>query len=109
MTRYKVRLDIPEESRLVDYADDVATLVGGRAAGQAQSRLSILTRRVSGWMTVQVHSFQLGTEKRPKLSSRLCNSKMSFFEQADKVVVEALALSRLIAYIRVLRLAGNGF
>ena len=124
-----LRLDMPEESRLVGYADDVAALVAGRTVEQAQSRLGILMRRVSGWMTA--HGFNLALEKtevviltrrriptlRPisigeltieskpavKYLGLMLDSKMSFFEQikaaADRAAAGVAALSRLMANV----------
>ena len=124
-----LKLDMPEESRLVGYADDVAALVAGRTVEQAQSRLGILMRRVSGWMTT--HGFNLALEKtevviltkkriptlRPisfgesiiesksavKYLGLTLDSKMSFSEQiqaaANKAAAGVSALSRLMANI----------
>ena len=50
-----LRLQLPEESSLVGYTDDVAVLVVVRNLKLAQLKLHQVMRRVSGWM--EEHGF----------------------------------------------------
>lgn len=45
-----LRLDMPEESMLVGYADDVAALIAARDVYQAQIKLNRVMRTISNWM-----------------------------------------------------------
>ena len=56
-----LRLELPPESRLIGYADDVAALVAGLTVEHAQLRLNVLMRKVGNWMTT--HGLNLALEK----------------------------------------------
>lgn len=124
-----LRLEMPEESCLVGYADDVAALVAARTVDQAQIKLNRVMRLVNNWMESHGLTLALGktevvvlTKKRiptvipvrvgdevveskaaVKYLGVMIDSKMTFFEQikrtADKAAKGVMSLSRLMANI----------
>lgn len=122
-----LRLDMPEEVRLVGYADDVAALVAARNVELAQSKLNRVMVRVNAWMSEHNLSLALDkteivilTKKRintiipmrigevvvqskshAKYLGVMIDNKLSFGEQvrcaAEKATKRVTALSRLMA------------
>ena len=56
-----LRLDMPEDTKLIGYADDIALVIVGRNAEMAQTALNIAMRRIRGWMND--HSLSLADQK----------------------------------------------
>lgn len=56
-----LRLDMPDETRLVGYADDVAVLIASRTVDDAQIKLNRVMLRVNGWM--RDHGLSLALSK----------------------------------------------
>lgn len=124
-----LRLEMPEETRLVGYADDVAALIAARTVEQAQLKLGQVMRRVDRWMAAHGLTLALSktevvvlTKKRiptilpvrvgeeivvskpaAKYLGVMIDSKLSFFEQirqtAEKAARGVTALSRLMANV----------
>ena len=122
-----LRLEMPPESRLIGYADDVAALVSGLTVEHAQLRLGVLMRRVLGWMDARglsiapektgvviltkrriprIRTISVGDaliESKPcvKYLGVLLDSRMSFSEHvreaANRAATRVSALSRLMA------------
>lgn len=122
-----MRLEIPEETRLVGYADDVAALIAARTIDLAQFKLNQVMRRVNEWMRVHglslalakteivvltksriqtimpmmVGEEQVETKTAAKYLGVMIDSKLTFGEQikgtADKAAVAVARLSRLMA------------
>lgn len=122
-----LRTQMPDESRMVGYADDVAVLIAARDTKLAQLKLNIVMRRVNDWM--ESHGLSLALSKteiailtkkrthteipmwvgqalvntRPsvKYLGLTIDTKLSFAEQirltADKAAKGVTALSRLMA------------
>lgn len=122
-----LRMEMPEETVLVGYADDVAALIPARDVEQAQLKLNQVMRRINGWMDEHGLSLALSkteivilTRKRiatiipmrvgeeiiqtkpaAKYLGIMIDTKTSFWEQirqtADKAAKGASSLSRLMA------------
>lgn len=122
-----LRIEMPDESRLVGYADDVAVLIAARDTKQAQLKLNQTMRRVNSWMAAHGLSLALSKTEIAILTKKRINteipmwvseeviqtkasvkylgiaidSKTSFSEQirltADKAAKGVTALSRLMA------------
>src|SRR5204862_8264775 len=56
-----LRLEMPNETQLVGYADDVAALIASRDVDQAKLKLRTVMDTVSGWM--RVHGLSLALNK----------------------------------------------
>lgn len=122
-----LRVDVPEETVLVGYADDIAALIAARDIEEAQLKLNKVMRAVNDWMGDHGLSLALNkteiviiTKKRintlmpmhvgnevvaSKPAARylgvMVDTKLSFWEQirqtADKAAMGVTALSRLMA------------
>jgi hypothetical protein len=122
-----LREEMPDETHLVGYADDVAVLIAARDTKQAQLKLNQAMRTINGWMDEHGLALALSkteitvlTKKRIQTSLPMwvgnevietkpqvkylgiyIDSKLSFFEQirqtADKAAKGVTALSRLMA------------
>lgn len=122
-----LRLDIPDETRLVGYADDVAALITARTAELAQHKLNQVMRRVNAWMTdhglslavnkteivvltkrridtilpMMVGEETVQTKPAAKYLGVMIDTKLTFGEQiqraADKAASATMALSRIMA------------
>lgn len=124
-----LRAEMPEETRLVGYADDVAVLIAARDTKMAQLKLNKVMRTINSWMSAHRIALALNkteiailTKKRiqpalpmwvgeevietkpaVKYLGITIDSKLSFFEQirqtADKAAKGVTALSRLMANV----------
>lgn len=124
-----LRAEMPDETHLVGYADDIAALIAARDTKQAQFKLNQVMRTVIGWMSdhglsiaLQKTEIVILTKKRIQTSlpmwigdevvettptakylGLVIDSKMTFFEQikrtADKASKGVMALSRLMANV----------
>ena len=124
-----LRLDMPDESLLVGYADDVAALIAARNVDQANLKLGLVMARVNAWMAahglslaiskteivvltkkriptvfpVQIGDVQLETKPAAKYLGVMIDNKLSFGEQvrhtADKAAKAVAALGRLMPNI----------
>lgn len=124
-----LRTEMPEETRLVGYADDVAALIAARDVELAQIKLNEVMRIVNDWM--RAHGLSLAvskteivvlTKKRintilplrvgeevvqskhaAKYLGIVVDTKMSFGDHiqrtADKAAKSAIALNRLMANV----------
>lgn len=61
-----LRTEIPEETLLVGYADDIATLIAARDVEPAQLKLNQVMRTVNGWMAD--HDLAASSKKNGKSS-----------------------------------------
>lgn len=124
-----LRQQMPEESLLVGYADDVAVLIAARDLELAQLKLNQVMRVVNSWMEdhglslalnktevviltkkrintivpIRVGDEQLETKGTAKYLGITIDSKLNFGEQirlaADKAAMSVATLSRLMANI----------
>lgn len=122
-----LRIEMPDETRLVGYADDVAVLVAARDTKQGQLKLNQVMRKINSWMeehgltlALQKTEIAILTKKRiqptipmwigeevietkqaVKYLGITIDSKLSFFEHirksADKAAAGITALCRLMA------------
>jgi len=124
-----LRLDMPDETLLVGYADDVAALVSARTVEHAQLKLQTVMRRVDEWMRdhglslalgkteivvltkkripkifpIRVGNLEVETKPAAKYLGVMIDCKMSFSEQirrtADKASKGVASLGRLMANV----------
>jgi hypothetical protein len=124
-----LRAEMPDETHLVGYADDIAVLIAARDTKHAQLKLNQVMRTVMGWMSehglsiaLQKTEIVILTKKRMQASlpmwvgdevvetkpaakylGLVIDSKMTFFEQIKKTAEKAskgvMALSRLMANV----------
>lgn len=124
-----LREEMPEETRLVGYADDVMALIAARDVTQAQLKLNRVMRTINNWMArhglslalskteiviltkkriqtiipMRVGEAAVETKPAAKYLGMMIDSKMNFFEQirrtADKAAKGVTALSRLMANV----------
>lgn len=121
-----LRIEMPDETRLVGYADDVAALVAARNVEEAKLKLETVMLRVNEWMQdhglslaiskteivvltkkriprifpVRIGNAQIETKPAAKYLGVMVDSRMTFGEQikqtADKAAKGVAALSRLM-------------
>lgn len=124
-----LRLEMPDETSLIGYADDVAVVIAARDLEKAQVKLNRVMRHIMRWMTlhglqlalnktevvvltkkrietiihINVGNEEIQTRSAVKYLGILIDRKMTFFDQikktADKAEEGIMALSRLMANV----------
>lgn len=122
-----LRIDMPEETRTIGYADDVAVLIAARTVDLAQLKINQVMRRVSAWMSehglclaaakteiviltkkriekilpIMVGDERVLTKPTVKYLGVTMDNKLSFGEHirraADKAALLTTSLSRIMA------------
>lgn len=124
-----LRMEMPDNTSLVGYADDVAAIITAREMEEVQTRLNQVMRRVNGWMNkhglelaaakteiviltkkriptiipIEVGVETIQTKEAAKYLGIILDTKLNYWQQIKHVTDKAVAitnkLSRLMANI----------
>lgn len=86
-----LRLEMPEEARLIGYADDVAVLIAARNVELAQLKLNMVMRRVSVWMASHGLALALAKTEIVILTKRRINTILPLMVGEERVETKPAA------------------